>query len=271
MTEFLTQVLSGEQGTLGFSQLLVSMVFAYLGGILSSLTPCVYPMIPITVSVIGGMGGKPAGNGNASAKKSWRELYLRALAYVLGMSVIYSILGVLAGVSGRVFGSFTSNSIWYLGLGLIMTVAALIMLDVIPFDPMVWWESLKQRFQNRFKRHKKSRPASAALVQKEMTLAGAFFLGASSGFIAAPCTTPVLTSILTYIAKTRSVGQGFCLMLSFSFGLGTILLALASFTGAVRILPRSGRWMNAVKTGSGLILLAFAEYLIYRAGTFGGL
>jgi thiol:disulfide interchange protein DsbD len=103
-----------------------------------------------------------------------------------------------------------------------------------------------------------------------MTLLGAFTLGASSGFIAAPCTTPILTSILAYIAKTQSVGLGLALMLSFACGLGTLLLLIAAFTGFLQLLPRSGNWMKTMKTLSGLILLAFGEYLIYRAGGLGG-
>jgi thiol:disulfide interchange protein DsbD len=104
-----------------------------------------------------------------------------------------------------------------------------------------------------------------------MTVLSAFVLGASSGFIAAPCTTPVLTSILAYIAKTQSVGLGFGLMLSFSLGLGTLLLVIAAFTGALQVLPKSGQWMKTIKIVSGLILLAFAEYLIFRSGCLGGI
>jgi thiol:disulfide interchange protein DsbD len=177
------------------------------------------------------------------------------------MAVIYSFLGVLAGISGKVFGSFTNHSSWYLSLGLVMTGAALVMLDVIPLNPGAVWQSIQRKTGT----HHAPRPP-----KNESTLLGAFVLGISSGFIAAPCTTPVLTSILAYIAETQSVGLGFFLMLSFSFGLGTLLLIVAAFAGALKILPRSGQWMKTVKMGSGLILLAFAEYLIYRAGGFGG-
>ena len=96
-------------------------------------------------------------------------------------------------------------------------------------------------------------------------------MGASSGFIAAPCTTPVLTVILGYIARTQSIGLGLALMVAFSFGLGTLLVLIAMFTGALQVLPRSGAWLRTVKTVSGLALLAFAEYLIYRSGQLGGL
>jgi thiol:disulfide interchange protein DsbD len=262
ISNFLDQLLaigSSHQG-LGVTQALGAVFIAYLGGILSSLTPCVYPMIPITVSVVGGIQ-------SGQRRPSWHEILVRGAAYVLGMAVIYSILGVVAGLTGKVFGTFTNTSGWYLGLGLVMTLAALIMLDVIPFDPAVWLDQLKRRIA-----HKRGHatPAQVHHVQAEMNLVGAFTLGASSGFIAAPCTTPVLTSILAYIAKTQSVVVGMALMVSFSLGLGTLLLIIAAFAGALQILPRSGAWMKAIKFASGLILLAFAEYLIYRSGNLGG-
>ncbi|NDD92007.1 hypothetical protein EBZ37_07985 [bacterium] len=99
-----------------------------------------------------------------------------------------------------------------------------------------------------------------------MTLLGAFTLGASSGFIASPCTTPVLTAILAFIANTQSVGMGLVLMLGFSLGIGTLLLGIAFFTGAFQFLPRSGGWMEKVKLLSGLLLLAVSHYMVFQAG-----
>lgn len=257
ITDSLSRLLMAEGGSLSVSQGLFAVLIAYFGGILSSLTPCVYPMIPITVSVVGGIG---------SVRRAWPEVAGRGLAYVGGMAVVYSFLGVLAGLTGKVFGTLTNTSGWYIGLGIVMTLAALIMLDVIQFDPLVWWESLKRRF-GKVPRHAHPTP----LERKELTLLGSFTLGASSGFIAAPCTTPVLTSILAFIAKTQSIGLGLSLMLSFSLGLGTLLLVIAFFAGAVQVLPRSGNWMKTIKILSGLLLLAFAQYLIYKAGQLGGL
>lgn len=260
VSSFLTEILTFHQD-MTLWQGFVAVLIAYLGGILSSLTPCVYPMIPITLSVVGGLG---------PTKKSWKETLAGGVSYVTGMTVIYSFLGVIAGVSGKVFGSFTNNSGWFLALGIIMSIAALIMLDVIPFDPLTTLDRMKRYFRNK-REPKHTHKINQEYITKEMTLVGAFVLGASSGFIAAPCTTPVLTSILAFIAKSQSVSLGFVLMLAFSLGLGTILLMIAMFAGMIRVLPRSGQWMKTVKIGSGLILLAFAEYLIYRAGEFGGL
>jgi thiol:disulfide interchange protein DsbD len=229
----------------------LALGLAYLGGILSSLTPCIYPMIPITVGVVGGVRG-------AHEQRTTRAVLVRGLAYVLGMAIIYAFLGVLAGITGRVFGSMTNTSGWYLGLGLVMTFSALWMMDVIPLDP--------QALLHRFKRSIGIRDNSKINNEKEATILGAFILGASSGFIAAPCTTPVLTAILGYIAQSQSVLLGLGLMLFFAFGLGTILILIAAFAGSLQRLPRAGAWMNKIKIGSGIIILLFAEYLIYLAG-----
>ncbi|MEK6704947.1 MAG: cytochrome c biogenesis protein CcdA [Bdellovibrionota bacterium] len=259
ITDFLTGLLGAGNEQLGFIQALGAVCLAYLGGILSSLTPCVYPMIPITVSVVGGIG---------PTKKSWHAVWVRSLVYVSGMAVAYSFLGVLAGLTGRIFGSFTNTAGWYFIIGLIMNVASLVMLDIIPFDPLTWWETIKNKL--RLASSKKPVHHRTSTEKEEVTLLGAFCLGASSGFIAAPCTTPVLTSILAFIAKSQSIGLGLLLMMSFAFGLGTLLLVIAISTGALQILPRSGRWMKHIKILSGLLLLWFAEYLLYQAGKLGG-
>ncbi len=255
IADFLSRTLGMADGSgTSIFEAFLAVGIAYLGGILSSLTPCVYPMIPITVSVVGGLGGPHA------RRPTWREVGARGLFYVLGMTVVYSFLGVLAGITGKIFGTFTNTSGWYVSLGVIMTLAALVMVDVLPFDPVVWGQALKHRLGFKRSHH------AINHHEKEMTWIGAFALGASSGFIAAPCTTPVLTSILAYIAKSQSVGLGMALMAAFSMGLGTLLLMVAFFAGSLQRLPRSGGWMNTIKKGSGLLLLAFAATLFYKAG-----
>jgi cytochrome c-type biogenesis protein len=238
-----------KSGSIGGAFLALGL--AYLGGVLSSLTPCIYPMIPITIGVVGGIQ-------NHSGERNRKGVFARGFAYVLGMVLIYAFLGVAAGITGRVFGSFTNTSSWYLGLGLVMTFAALMMMDIIPFDPQAWLD--------RMKRSMGLSKSSAANTEQEATIIGAFALGASSGFIAAPCTTPVLTAILGFIAQSQSVVFGLGLMIFFALGLGTILLAIAAFAGSLQKLPRAGQWMNKIKIGSGIMILLFAEYLIFKAG-----
>ncbi|MBS1960348.1 MAG: sulfite exporter TauE/SafE family protein [Bdellovibrionales bacterium] len=238
-----------KSGSIGGAFL--ALALAYFGGILSSLTPCIYPMIPITVGVVGGVRG-------SHEERTTRSVLIRGLAYVLGMAIVYSFLGVLAGITGQVFGSFTNTSTWYLILGAIMTFAALMMMDVIPFDPQAMMEKVRRSFG--------VKPGNADLNEKEATIAGAFLLGASSGFIAAPCTTPVLTAILGFIAQSKSIVLGLGLMMFFALGLGTILMVIATFAGSIQKLPRAGAWMTRIKIFSGIIILLFAEYLFYKAG-----
>lgn len=256
LTEFLNNLLSQSGNGFAPTSILLATVTAFIGGLLSSLTPCVYPMIPITIGVIGGMSST-----QETKTRLLKPILFRALFYIGGMTLVYSALGVLAGLTGKLFGSLTNSPGWYLGLGIFMTLSALIMLDVIPFDPEAWWDRLWRR---------KSHPMHASNTHSEMTMLGALVLGASSGLIASPCTTPALSVILGFIAKTQSVGFGLMLMVSFSLGLSSILLLIASFTGALQVLPRSGAWLKTVKILSGLLILAFAEYLIYRSGKLGG-
>lgn len=222
---------------------LIALLGAYGGGVLASLTPCVYPMIPITLGVIGSGLGK-----------------IRIAIYISGMCVTYSFLGVLAGLTGQIFGSYTNTSNWYLGLGIVLTLAGLISLEVIPFDPARLFQLFQKRKSSSYYHER----------QKEVSHLAVFVLGATSGFVAAPCTTPILSSILALTAKTQSVGTGLLLMLSFSLGLGTLFMIFGIFAGALKKLPRSGYWLKHLKTGSGLILLGFAQYLIYQAGKRGG-
>src|SRR3990172_7403012 len=124
ISQFLSNLLTGGSGTIALNETLLAIGIAYIGGILSSLTPCVYPMIPITISVIGGLPHRHGAGATGPARSSWSEVISRGFAYVIGMALVYSFLGVAAGLSGRVFGSFTNTSGWYLGLGIIMTIAS---------------------------------------------------------------------------------------------------------------------------------------------------
>ncbi len=223
-----------------------AIALCYIGGIVSSFTPCIYPMIPITIGLIGG-----------SPERSVKDGWVLSSLYVLGMSLIYAILGIVAALSGRIFGSMTNSPAWYIGLGVVLTLSALWMMDVIKFDPNV----LLHKFSRKKHHHNPNEP-------QEATKLGAFILGASSGFIAAPCTTPVLTTVLSYIATEKSIVLGAMMMFSFALGLGTILVVIGTFTGAVKILPKSGKWLVTMKLFSGYLILALAGYFIFKAGTY---
>lgn len=230
-------------------QLTLGLVLAYLGGVISSFTPCIYPMIPITVGFIGG-----------HSEKNWKTGLTLSIFYVLGMAFVYSWLGVFAALSGRIFGTLTNTQGWYIFLGVVLTLSSLWMLDVLKFDPNVMVEKLRRKFIG-------GRAGRVTLKEKEEnSWLSAFTLGASSGFLAAPCTTPVLTVILTFIATNHSIVRGTLLMFAFALGLGTILVIVGTFAGALKLMPRSGKWLSLIKTASALLILFMGQYYIFRAG-----
>lgn len=238
-----------EAGTLTAS--LGALVLAYFGGVLSSFTPCIYPMIPITMGYIGG-----------TAERSVKTGLVLSTFYVLGMAAVYTLLGIVASVSGKIFGTFTNTPGWYMALGVIMSLSALWMLGVIKLDPNV----LMSKFMHTRNKHK-PQTVTGIVERNEGTILGAFVLGASSGFIASPCTTPVLTTILSFIAAEQSIVFGGLLMFFFALGLGTILVVIGTFTGAMKLLPKSGGWLDHVKLISGLLILALSQYFMFKAGT----
>jgi thiol:disulfide interchange protein DsbD len=208
-------------------------------------------MIPITVGFIGG-----------TAERSVKTGWVLSSFYVLGMAVVYAVLGIVASLSGQIFGTLTNTPGWYLTLGAIMIASALWMFGVIKVDPNVLLAKLTST------RKKHGAGTTAGIIERnEGTALGAFVLGASSGFIASPCTTPILTTILSYIAAQKSVLFGGLLMFAFALGLGTILVFIGTFAGAMKLLPKSGKWLEGVKVASGVLILALGGYFIFKAGT----
>jgi thiol:disulfide interchange protein DsbD len=214
----------------------VFVVFA--AGVLTSFTPCVYPMIPVTVTYIGG----------ASAG-SRRRAFTLSLVYVSGLALIYSALGVVTALLGRTFGDFTRNPWIYGAVGLLIILFGVAMLDLVNI-PI---------------------PGFAGKVQTKGARRGghlgALMMGLAAGFVAAPCTAPVLGLLLVYVARTRNVVWGGSLLLVFALGLGTLLLLLGIFSGLLSNLPRAGAWMDRIKKGFGLAMLVVGLYFLYQSVT----
>jgi thiol:disulfide interchange protein DsbD len=202
---------------------------AVLGGLAVSLTPCVYPMVAVTVSAFGAR----------EAKSRWEGTKLSA-AFMLGIACMFTPLGVVAGLTGSVFGAVLQNPWVVLGIaGLFLAMAA----------------SMFGAFEMTL---------PSALTNKLATMGGigyrgAFGLGFICGVIAAPCTGPVLTGILAWIAKTESAALGGAAMGAFSLGLGFPFFLVGAF--AVQ-LPKSGPWMVHVKSALGIVLIVVALYFI---------
>jgi len=205
---------------------------AFVSGFLVSLTPCVYPMIAVTVSVFGARSVEQRSKG-----------VLLSLAFVLGIVAMFVPLGVLAGLTGGVFGSILSSPWVIVGLSTLFVLMALSMFGAFELD-------LPQGLKSRL-----ARAGGSGLM-------GAFVLGLVCGPIAAPCTGPFLTGILAWIAKTQSAGLGAGLMAAFALGLGVPFFVVGAF--ALQ-LPKSGRWMLYVKSLLGLVLLVVALYFLATA------
>jgi thiol:disulfide interchange protein DsbD len=205
---------------------------AFIGGLLVCLTPCVYPMIAITVSVFG-------------ARQSQSRLQAMGLstAFVLGISAMFTPLGVVAGYTGSLFGSALANP-WVLALVAIVFLAlAASMFGAFDF---VLPSSLNNK-----------------LAQLGgVGYGGAFLVGAVSGLIAAPCTGPVLTGILLWIGKTKSASLGAAALFAFSLGLGLPFWLVGTFAVS---LPKGGSWMVAIKSIFGIVLSVAALYFLKGA------
>ena len=223
----------------------VALPLVFAGGVLTSLTPCIYPMIPITVAIVGGTeagvrAGQPAG-------ARWRPLLL-TLTYVFGLALVYSALGLFAGLSGTLFGSVSTNPWLYFAMANVLVLAALAMLDVLPVR------------------------MPSALVQRAATagtagrFSGALLMGAMSGLVAAPCSAPVMAAVLTWVSATRSAVLCFLYLFVFSLGMCTLLVVFGMSSGTLARLPRAGMWMVWVKRAFALVMLGVAEYYLVKMG-----
>jgi thiol:disulfide interchange protein DsbD len=214
----------------------------YATGVLTSFTPCIYPMIPITAAIV---GGKSVGH-EAGASRT-RPIAL-TLSYVFGLALVYASLGLLAGLTGTLFGSVSSNPWSYFVMANLLVVFALAMLDVIPIR-------LPSGLLGRVTR-----------AGRGGEVAGAFVMGAASGLVAAPCSAPVMAAVLTWVGTTRSGLLGFIYLFVFSLGMCTFLVVAGIFTGALARLPRAGPWMLWVKRGFAFLMLGAAEYYLVLMG-----
>jgi thiol:disulfide interchange protein DsbD len=224
---------TGAQGGLGdmiqSRGLLLALVFIFIGGLALNLTPCIYPLIPITISYFGGQAG-----GKAS-----RTLLL-AVLYVLGMSITYSVLGTAAAMTGSLFGSALQNP-WVVAF----IVAVMIGLATSMFG---LWEFRLPSFLTR-----------GTGTAKQGYL-GAVFMGLTVGIVAAPCIGPFVLGLLTYVGRIGNPVLGFLMFFTLAWGMGTPLLVLGTVSGSISHLPRSGDWMVWVRKIFGFILLAMGLY-----------
>jgi cytochrome c-type biogenesis protein len=220
---------------------LTALPILFIAGVLTSLAPCIYPMIPITAAIVGG-----SAVGEAPRARS-RTVFL-TLTYVLGLSLAYASVGLFAGLTGTLFGSVSTNPWAYFTMANLLIIAALAILEVIPVRVPAW---LLTR---------------AATAGKGGSLYGVFVMGAASGLVAAPCSAPVMAAVLTWVTATKSGALGFIYLFVFSLGMCTLLVLVGLFSGTLARLPKAGTWMVWIKRLFALIMLGVAEYYLVQMG-----
>lgn len=211
----------------------LTFLLVFLAGILTSFTPCIFPMIPITLSILG----------NDAHSKSRVQNILRSIFYVLGIAVTYSSLGVIAALTGAIFGQALQNK-WVLSslVGLFVLMA------------LSMWGAFELQVpafvRNRFG------------TGKSQGYTGAFFMGMVAGIVASPCVGPVLVSILSFVSTTQNAVLGFSLLFTYAIGLGLIFIAIGASSQLLKKLPRSGPWMEFIKFTLGLLMVGVALYYL---------
>ncbi len=219
-------------------QPLKALPLMFGAGLLTSLTPCVYPMIPITAGILGGAG--------AVGRSRGRTVVL-TLTYVTGLAMVYAILGLIAGLSGHLFGTISSNPWAYFIMGNLLLVFGLAMLDVIPVvapERLLAWAS----------------------KWGGQSLGAVFLMGATSGLVAAPCGAPAFATVLTFVSQTRSGVLGFSYLFVFSLGMTALLVGVGLSSGFLAALPRAGGWTLWVKRLAAVVMLGMAQYYFVQMG-----
>ncbi|MDH3285450.1 MAG: sulfite exporter TauE/SafE family protein [Acidobacteriota bacterium] len=228
----------------------VALGLCFAAGVMASLTPCVYPMIPIVVAYMGG-AESAALSGGARTDRRRLRVVLRSLFYIGGMAVVYTALGLTAILIRRPFGSLT-QSFW--GYGLVGAVLLVFGLSLIGLFEIRVPSFILDRVG--------SGPRQGSL--------GAVAMGATSAVVAAPCAAPIVAPLAAWVARENRVVFGTLAMLSFSLGLGLLLLLIGISSGLAASLPRPGGWMVTLKRIMGVLMLVMAVIFLYWGGQLEG-
>ena len=206
----------------------ISLGIAYLGGLAIALTPCVYPLIPITLGIMG----------TREFSSRWGAFFLSAV-FVLGIALVYALLGVLASSSGVAMGGMTQQP-WVVAL--IASLFAVLGLGLLGLYNI----QLPGGFMNWLSK------------KGGKGFGGVFVLGMASGVLAAPCSGPVSVGILAFVAQGSNIMAGFLVLFIYGLGIGTPFLILGTFSNLLAKVPKSGVWTVWVKSFCGLALLLAA-------------
>lgn len=210
-----------------------SYLIVFLGGVLTSISPCILTMIPV---IVGYIGGYTEGHENSKTRG-----FRLSLAFVLGLSVTFAVFGVVAVMLGRIVGQV--GDIWYYVLSVVAIVMGLHLLGVINI-----------RF-----------PSLGTMPVKKGGLFSSFLIGLMFGLVASPCATPVLAVIVAYVATSGNIYFGASLLFVYGLGHGLPLIIAGTFTAVIKQLPRFQKYSRYFTLASGLILVIFGLYFLASA------
>lgn len=209
----------------------LGVAVSFLAGILSSLSPCIYPLIPITLGVVG-----------ATQATSRVKGFLLSVTFVLGIATTYTALGVIASIFGVLLSKFFINPFTYFTLAVIFALLGLYTLDVIKPNISFFTPSYN------------SKSGSFSI----------FILGMASGFALIPCNIPVVGAILSILSLKKNILYGALCLFAFSLGYGSILIILGTFTSLIHKLPKQGLWLIMIKRAIGGLLIITGVYFLIK-------
>lgn len=218
---------------------IIQLFLSLLLGLLMSFTPCIYPMIPITMGIL-----QAQGNSFSIFKNA-----MLALSYTFGIAFTFAILGLTAALTGQLFGSIMEN--------IFVLIILICWLSYMAFGMIGFYEIflIKKATDNiNFVKNK-------SFLNNLLTT---FIFGALSGTVASPCLSPGLALLLTVVAAMANAIKGFFLLFSFGLGLGIPLTIIGTFSGSLKILPKAGSWMIEVKRLFGFLLLSLVFYFSFN-------
>jgi thiol:disulfide interchange protein len=210
------------------------LVFGF--GLLMSLSPCIYPMIPITLAVIGAQ----------SQEKGAMHGLIMSVTYVVGMALVYAIMGALSATVFSGITAFMQSPAVLVPIALLLFILSFSMFGAFELQAPAF---LRDRFQG---------PGSS----NRTGLIGVFAMGLVAGLVASPCVGPFLAALLVWVATTGDWVLGFFSLFTFGIGMGMLLIGVGTFPAMLGSMPQSGGWMDTVNKGMGLLLVAMAFYFV---------
>lgn len=209
---------------------LLTLVIIFLGGLITSLSPCIISMVPVIVGYVGGY-----------SKTSRRQGFFMSLSFVLGLSVTFAILGISAALLGKIFGQIGVG--WLYLVSVVSLVMGLNLLGIVNLK----FPTLQKM-----------------PVKGSGTYGSSFLVGLFFGLVASPCATPVLAVLMTYVAGSGQLWYGGLLLFIYGLGHGVPLLVVGTFTSSIKQMPRFQKWGHYMTYLSGTVMIGLGLYFLYQ-------